>query len=290
MDNKFGRSYALSIQTQNPLVNLNVALPLTMEFDITRKLYSSANVSSLRVYNLSMNHRNQVRKNAWQVDEYRQVVLRAGYGLNLPIIFQGNITQAWSVREGDNFITTIEGFDGGYAFANPQTNPVFPSNTPQQAIITTLAGNLPKVAVGAIGAYSGSTGLGASYSEPTSQVLAQLTGNGFFVDNEVANCLNTNEVIAGDVLLISPQSGLLNTPVLEQNFLYFDILFEPKLYIGQQVILQSTTDFLYNGPAKVVSIHHRGTISAAVCGDAVSSVGLDISSSILKQVPRVIAA
>lgn len=289
MTDKYGLNYQLSIETRSGAF-LQLTPPFTLQFDVTRKFFSKANVSSIRILNLSQVNRNQIRKNQWEIDIYRQIALRAGYGKNLPLIHQGNITSAQSFREGVDFISQIESFDGGFALANPNPNPVFPAGTSQAEIIKGLAANLPHISLGAISDFPNNSGLSASYSNPTAEVLATLTGNGFFIDNEVVNCLKTDEVIEDEILILSPQSGLLNTPILEDNFLYIDILFEPRLYIGQQAQLQTGTlgdiGFNYNGPAKVISIHHRGTISEAVTSETVSTVGLDFSAAIYKEVQR----
>lgn len=299
---KFGREYLLTIQTDDAGDTIKINYPITLEFDINRKLFSSLNTGHFRIYNLSQLHRNQIRFSAWNVGTYRQIQLRAGYSTslslpalaNLPVVFQGNITQASSMREGPNFITTIEALDGGFAFNNPSENgtalPTFPAGTPNQTIITTVADALPKTSLGAIGSFPGSSGTGASFIGPPQEILSQYTGGGFFIDNESVNCLNTNEVIeSSNIPLINAQAGLLNTPALEQYWLYFDMIFEPRLQIGQLIALQSSTDFLFNGQAKVVSIHHRGVISGAVCGEAITTVGLDLSTQAWLPVPRAIA-
>lgn len=281
---KLGRSYQLKVQTQEGSI-LTVAPPFTVEFDITRNILTSANVSSIRVFNLSQNHRNQIRKNVNDYGDLRQITLTAGYGSNLPVVFTGNITQAWSVREGTNVITQIESYDGGFAFANGFTNQQFPAGTPVSSIITSLAGSLPGVSVGAIGSYPGTISRANSYSGTTTDLLRELTGGGFFIDNGKVNCLGDSECLVGEIQLINSASGLLGTPVREQTILNFDMLFEPRLVIGQQIQLQSITEANFNGFYKVISIKHRGMISEAVCGDAITSVGLFYGTQALSTVP-----
>jgi hypothetical protein len=217
---------------------------------------------------------------------YRSVQLQAGYGTNLPVIFQGNITQAWSVREGVNFVTSIECFDGGFAFANGVINETFPEGTPFESIIAAHLKNLPFTTPGVIGPQftqdaSGdlyTLGRGNTYSGNTLNSLSDLTVNGFFVDNEVSNVLGDSECIEGDIQIINSDSGLLGTPVREQTILNFDILFEPRVRAGQYIQLDSLEGTArlanYNGFYKVISVKHRGMISAAVCGDAVTSLGM----------------
>lgn len=268
---KFGRNYTLSIGTIDG-TTLTIKPPFTIEFDITRNTLTSANVCQIRIFNLSLNHRNQIRKNAQDYNNYLPISLSAGYGDNLPTIFKGNITQAWSVREGTNVITQIECFDGGFAFANGKSNIAFPAGTPQVAVFGNLIEDLPNISIGAIGNYSGSIGRGNTYNGNTADILRDITGGGFFVDNEKAYILGTDEYVAdAPPLLISSQSGLLGTPVLEQSVVRFDILFEPGIVPGRSIILDSITENNFNGNYKITAVKHRGMISDAVCGDAVTT-------------------
>ena len=215
---------------------------------------------------------------------YRSVQLQAGYGTNLPIIFSGNITQAWSVREGVNFITSIESFDGGFAFANGQTNTQFPSGTAFQTVVSNLASSLPGTTLGAVGNYPGSLSRGCSFSGNTANILRDITGGGFFIDNGKAHCLNDSECLDGEMVLINSASGLLGTPVRETTVLTFDMIFEPRLVVGQQIQLDSSTGANFNGFYKIISLKHRGMISEAVCGDAITTVGMWYGTSAITTV------
>jgi hypothetical protein len=281
---KFGRNYILLVQLQDGST-LTIQPPFTVEFDITRNILTSANVCSIRIYNLGVINRNQIEFNIYNQTEFRAVQLLAGYGNTLATIFHGNITQAWSVREGVNFITQIECFDGGFAYNNAQQNFQFPAGTPNQVVIETLVANLGihKVMTGAIGNFPGTTQRAKSYSGSTTNLLSTLTGGGFFIDNSYANCLGNSECLQGNIPLINSQSGLLGTPVREQNILTFDILFEPRVQAGQIIELESLTATqatiqtpkqAINGFYKISSVKHRGMISEAVCGDAITTLGM----------------
>ncbi len=284
---KFGRNYVLSIETTND-ETLTIEPPFTMEFDLTRNTLTSANVGSIRIYNLSQKNRSLIRRNVTDTSDIRLVQLAAGYGNNLPVIFRGNITQAWSVREGENFITQIESLDGGFAFSYGNTNTTFPAGTSMQVIIRSLIGTLPGVTVGAIGEYPGSLLRANSYSGNTTTLLKDITGGGLFIDNGRGNCLGDNECVSGGLPIINSQSGLLGTPLREQTIISFDMLFEPRLLVGQRVQLDSlegtSRGANFNGLYKVISLKHRGTISAGVCGDAITSVGMADVAGALKLV------
>ena len=124
---------------------------------------------------------------------------------------------------------------------------------------------------------------GISTNGSTINVLKEIAGgpgtSGFFIDNMTAHCLGENECLIGQIQVIDASVGLLNTPVIEQSIITFDMMFEPRLVCGQFIALSSITEPVLSGAYKVISIKHRGMISPTVCGDAVTTVGLAASTS-----------
>lgn len=268
---KFGRNYELRVQTDSGF--LTIAPPFTIEFDITRNTLTSANVCQIRIYNLSTITRNKIRFNQSDYGTFKAFSLRAGYGKNIPEIFTGNITQAWSMREGVNFVTQIECYDGGFAFVNGQANLQFPAGTPDSVKIAELAKTLPFTTLGAIGNYDGVSTRGNTYSGNTAELLKDVTGGGFFIDGGKANALKTNEYIADGVgiSVINAGSGLLGTPMLEQTIVRFDMLFEPGLNPGRKCRIESDTEANFNGDYVVTGVKHRGMISESVAGSVITT-------------------
>jgi hypothetical protein len=274
---KFNRNYQLSVETQEGNT-LTIELPFTIEFDITRNTLSSANVCQVRLYNLSERNRNQIFFNAFNQSQFRAILLKAGYGTNLSTVFTGNISQAWSVREGVNFITQIECYDGGYAFVNGNVDISFPAGTPIKTVVTTLMGFLPNVSIGAVGNFTGVLNRANTYSGNAAQLLFEITGGAFFIDQGKAYALQSDEYVPAignaaqsqPTILISDQTGLLNTPVLEQTIVRFEMLFEPSLNVGRLVFLQSTTNPNLNGFYKITAVKHRGMISSSMAGSLIT--------------------
>lgn len=261
---------------------IQIGLPLTVEFDIVRNVLASANTSSIRIVNLAENTRGKIYKDAFATNYFKGIELKAGYGDTIPTIFKGNISSASSVRESVGMVTRVEAYDGGFAFTNGRADVAFQGGTPINQILDSAIKYLPQVNKGAVGNYSGKLARGLTLSGNPAEQLAQLTNGGFFVDNEKAYCLGDNECIEGELALINADTGLLGTPVREQTVLTFDMIFEPRLLIGQKVRLQSSTEKLFNGDYKVISVRHRGTISDSVCGSAITSVGLWYGTELLK--------
>lgn len=283
---KFSRNYSLFVQGADR-TTLSLTLPFTIEFDITRNILSSANVAQIRIYNLSKKNRNNLRFDISNYGEFRGVLLKAGYGANLPTIFSGNIFTAWSVREGNNFISQIECFDGGYALANGIYNKSFISDTPEKSVLESMTQNLPQVSAGVMGNIEGNISRGNSYAGNTAELLNQLAPNKFFIDNQKAHILADDECLKGEISIINSEMGLLGTPVREETIIHFEMLFEPRLAIAQQINLESITDDNFNGAYKVISIKHKGVISGAVSGNATTTVGLMKGSGPLRVVGNV---
>ncbi len=270
--NKFGRNYELTINfISEGEPSLIVSPPFTLEFDVIRKTLGMANMCHLRIYNLSKLNRNRVRFNIFNRGIYRQVSLKAGYGNNIAEIFKGNMSQAWSHRQGTDWITEIICLDGGFAYLNGETAKTFTKGTPERVVVASVMQDLPFVKVGAIGGFDGVLSRGITVSGNTKSILSEeLTGGAFFIDKEKAYALKTNEYLAGKPILIDARSGLLGTPILEQTIARFEMLFEPQLNLGSTAILDSITGDNYNGIYKIVGIEHRGIISGAIAGSAIT--------------------
>ena len=278
---------------------IEIVPPFTIEFDIQRNLLGSSNVASFRIYNLSQVRRSQIRKDPQTYSDIRPIIFQAGYGEQLSDVFVGNISTAVSVREGVDYVTSISCYGGDLAYLLGITSSQFPSGTPIDTIIRTIAGQVAKqsgFSVGAVGAYPGTISRGNSYVGSGMDVLKDLTGNGVFVDNNKINCLNDDECLKGQLEEINSSFGILSTPVRGESNVSFEMLFEPRLQVGQKVIM-NLSNFIetnsnqvsqvtkqLNGPYKIVGLKHRGMISDAVCGNATSTVELWEGDKVLQEV------
>lgn len=276
---KFGRNYKLYVGTENGEL-LTIEPPFTISFDIIRNVLTSANVCQIKIYNLKEANRTRIWLDFTSYNRFRPVILQAGYGDNLATIFSGNVSQCWSVREGVNFITQIECYDGGFGFVNGNSARTFPAGTTQETIIKSLISDLPDVSFGAIGpSFISANGQlikttrGTTYNGPTVDILNEITGRAFFVDNRKAFVLGENECRQNDYFVINADSGLIGTPIREQTQINFEMLFEPQLDIGQLVKIESSTQKSFNGFYKLISLKHTGMISESVCGEVITTGG-----------------
>ena len=260
---------------------VTISLPFTIDFDINRNPLAELCTGSVRIYNLNETTRNRLYKDQYKMYRdntdnviYRSCELLAGYGNELSNIFRGNITRCFSKREGTNYITTIEIYDGQYALANGDVSDTIPAGTTKREAISTMMGHLPNIKKKVIGNYDGTIQRAMSIVGNVGDLLNEITSGGFFIDSEVAYALGDGECVKGDINVINSNSGLLGSPQREETLLTFDMIFEPRVKIAQMLSLESDTEKIFNGVYKVIALQHRGMISDSICGNVTTTIKL----------------
>jgi len=274
---KFGRKYTLLVDTVND-TTIEIKPPLTLEFNCKRNNLATANTASFKIYNLKEVTRNSIYKDKYNTLIYRKVELKAGYKEDSPIIFRGNILQAFSYRSGVNIITEITAYDGGFAISNSISAISVEKEEPQENVLATLVNDLRNVQGSRIGTFTRNSTRGRVLFGNTADLLVNETNDNFFIDNEKAYLLNRNEVIESGISIINAQSGLLESPRRSETQIIFKMLFEPQLQVSQIIELQSVINSILNGQYKVIGFEHIGTISEAVGGKCETNVSLWLGS------------
>ena len=272
---KFGRKYKLTIELENGKA-LEVASPLTCEFNIERTYASSLNQAVFKVYNLSLKNRNQLFQtrftSARAGGKRKSIVFQAGYD-NLTTCFKGSILEAYSFRQGVDVITYINAQDGGYQAYTSTANLTLSAGE-------TFLDGFKKIAatmglqIGSIGKTEGEYKRGKPVAGNTFYLLSKDFKNEFFIDLEKINKLAENEYIKSSVFEISSQTGLLGTPIIQGASLVVNTLFEPQINVANVVAVKSLITPKYDGQYKVMGVSHTGIISEAQAGDATTTLQL----------------
>lgn len=279
---KFGRKYQLSLEVAGGQ-NVTISLPFSCEFVVSRNSLASANTGFFRIYNLGKETRNLIQFDQYNVTQFRAIQFRAGYAQFTPLIFNGTIRKACSYRNGVDMITEIEAYDGGFQMVNGFTSMTLGSGTSAAQVIQSLAGSLPGIGGSAIVGNFPSINLRGEVLFGNTWNLIQQKSNGqAIIDNNQVKALAQDEAIVGEIPRIDASTGLLGSPKRADAMLEFEILFEPRLTVGQVIELKSTTNEIFNGTYKVMGFEHRGIISPSVAGDAKTSVSLWLGTQVLQ--------
>jgi hypothetical protein len=295
---KFQRNYKLTIELPGfepfkgvpyklPPVPETIVIepPFTLNFNIQRNCLASMNTGTFSILNLKEPTRRKIFHDRYDTTNYRYIELRAGYSEDMPIIFQGNLRQAYSVRSGTEWTTDIEAFDGGFAAVNGFTSQSFPAQSNLRDILTGIIKDMPKALGSNIGNYDQSNSRGVSILGNSWQEANKLIGydSHAFIDLETVNILKLNEYIDADtkIIKITSESGMLDTPKRFDTYLQLKMLFEPHIKVGQIVEIESL-ETIVNGQYKVIGVSHAGTISEATSGQCTTTLSLFLGAALLR--------
>ncbi len=286
---KFGRNYtikfeighrATDITTLIPEEIIEVSYPFTLNFKVSNGVnLSNAGQCSLQILNLNEEIQKKLWKDNYNNQKYILMEFRAGYQDVMPVLFFGFVTQCYSYREsgGVDFITEIQADNNSlismYGFANVTMS----KDTKAYDVIQTLMQKSAGYSPGYITQTIKPLRRNQTFIGQTLDLLKrEYEDKQIFIDNNELNILDENDVVPGDLLVITPESGLLGSPRRAERFLSIKMLFEPRLKLAQAIELRSESLNWFNQIYKIVAIEHSGTISPVVCGSVLTQVTLSL--------------
>lgn len=301
--NKFCRRYVLAIEGESSAPSsqpqIKAALtsaftitdPLTVQFSITRQCLGGNQEATFRIYNLAERTRNRLQKDYYQTDEFRAIQFKAGYDLDedargsLPIVFNGQVREAYSFRDGVDWVTEITAFDMGTMALSSYINETVGAGQTEQAILRHLSTKIKgSSAPAAVGKFPNTTKRATVLSGNVMDIIQSYVGHKTVTDNGRLLLLNDDEYLAGHDLTIDASSGLLGTPRRAAALLNVDLLFEPRATLYAMATIESDTMPEYNGDYKILSVKHDGIISGGVGGSCKTSLGLYFATAKLNPV------
>lgn len=270
----FDRVYSLQIEDMH-LSGLNIS------FEVKRSLSAKvANSAEIKVFNLSENSRKKLQA---MRDVF--VSLEAGYAQGSSLIFRGDLREAWSSKDGNEWTTLITSDDAAKARKKKRINQSFPAGTSVATVITACAkalqvglGNVTKKAAGAtlwnVTPASFHTGYVAS-GDALSQLdrVCRSCGLEWSIQDNQLQLLDRGAPLEEKGILLSPSSGLVGSPELGKGgVVRCTTLMIPGVYPGRRVQLESEH---VSGVYRVETTHHKAEFE----GD---SWGADIELTIPK--------
>jgi len=233
-----------------------------IDYSIKKTYTNSSNIGSLTIYNLNQTTRQALKKTKLQT-ELRFLNFSIGYEKQLISIFTGTVKECSSERNGNNILTTIEGWDGGEAMIQAETNITIDNTTD---IYGTLLNDLKKYKIlkGYISPkaqYKVAGTRGIVLNGKTWELIKKYQNDLIiFIDNQKLY-IYTREERKKESFVINVETGLLNTPRdFGTGYIEVETIAKPTIQLFSAVDLEVMTDPTYNGLYKVVSIEQNGTI------------------------------
>lgn len=238
---------------------------LRVRFEFSRPFVWTPCVGKIEVFNLSADTRAHIQ------DRNAKAVIAAGYrGTGLIGLGVMSVAQVSHRREGPDWITKLEGGDGGRNFWNARANLSFAGGTPMATAVNALVSKLGhKTGPGTIAtiqkAFAGKVFKnGASFQGNAHEELRHLlksAGVDLAIANETVYAIPEDGDI-GQVIEIGPESGLIGSPDTsapphpgKPKLLKVKILLRPDLLRGQVVSLNTRQQ---KGIFRIYELKHTG--------------------------------
>lgn len=260
---------------------------LKIAFNVSKGISGTANSAEIEIWNLSEGHRNALGK------ELDDITLEAGYtppngGSNVGIIFKGQMRDVEHRRDGPDIISRITCGDGDKAFRRATTSKTFPKGTPVEDVVEELYKQLEKEGIDR-GEWKFPEDM-PKYERPYSMcgtctreldLVGRSRGFYWSVQN------GTFEVIPGDgfiggVVLITPETGMIDTPTITDNGVKVSCLLNPEIRPNRRVQIESQT-LEMNGEGGMYRVseanysgdNREGSFEVAIHGEAIKGGKVD---------------
>lgn len=219
---------------------------IKIRFTVSKTITASQNTAEIEIWNLKEGSRNAIGK------ELDDVTLEAGYeppegGSNVGIIFRGQIRDVEHRRDGPDIITRISCGDGDKAIRRATISRTFPAGSSVEDVVKGIYEDLEAQGIER-GEWKFPDNL-PPYNRPYSMCGSCARemdrvgrGRGFYwsVQNGVMEVVPGNGFVGG-VTLLTPESGLIDTPTITDNGVKVSALLNPEIRPGRRVQIQSET-------------------------------------------------
>ena len=236
----YGRRYRVIVSNANG-VALDVS-ELRCTFKIQKTILQQPNFSEIVIYNLSAETENAI------IQEGNRIVIEAGYeGEQYGLIFDGDIIQ--TVRDKEDSVTyrlSLYAIDGdrfynqgfvGFSMLKGQTARSAIENVVSKASIPSELGSISD---------------GLSNSELTRgkvvfglakdylRQLAQSHNATFYIEDGKVNIVRATDLPEGEILDLSPTSGLIGVPSQSEYGVSFKCMMNPRIKINSLVHIDNS--------------------------------------------------
>ncbi|MEI6807010.1 MAG: hypothetical protein WCK49_11015, partial [Myxococcaceae bacterium] len=225
---------------------------LDISFFVEKTLTQEPNTAEIKIYNL-----NDANRKTLQDQQHIPVLLKAGYENSVGLLFKGDLTEAFSQREGPDWVTTIRSGDGLVALRSAQIQQSFKAGTPMLDVLKSLAKTLGistgdavqklerlladrSFSVGGgLKNLDNSMAVSGNSMQQLHKALKPLGLEASIQDNAL-QILVSKQALEQTAVLLSADTGLLGSPQLSnQGVLRAQALLNHELFPGRKIKLET---------------------------------------------------
>ena len=270
---RFNRVYTFRALADNR--ELEVTEPFRIQFDALKSVTGfGLNKLRAKLYGLGESARSIFIKTPEQQRIVR-VELLVGYAGQRSRIFSGNLHRGDVQLTADGYVVTIECYDGGLDYFNAYTSRTIRG---KDNAIDAIISDMPNTVRGKVRQPETLTRpkvlVGRSY-----ELLEDLTApqDRMYVDDGKVFIIGPDDVTSEYIPVVSPETGLMNTPEKEFSRVTFDSVLNPYVRIGSRVELISVVTPQYNGTYKVDTIAYKGDLEGEDWRQTITGFNLGVA-------------
>lgn len=183
--------------------------PLHVSFSVERADTESSNTAKVTVWNLNPEHLAELNKDDCIV------VLRAGYGSVMPLIFTGVVTFAKTSKDGSDVMTEIELVDNRIEIRDTYVSVSYAGSVSCKTLIQDTADQMGLTVTFGYNVEFKEIPNGYSYVGAASTILTKAcdtSGLVWDIQNGVLQVKKPNDTMSREVYVLSAETGLIGTP------------------------------------------------------------------------------
>lgn len=212
--------------------------PMRIVFQVRKTDAQTPNTANIKIYNLATDTARQIR------EEFKSIILHAGYPSNFGVIFSGNIKQVRFGREqGTDTYVNITAGDGDYAYNYSVVNTTLAAGAKQSDQMAAAGGAMVKNGVQQ--GFMAETGDAAL---PRGKVMygmardylrqsAQSTDTSWSVQDGKLQVVSLTDTLPNQAVVLNSKSGLVGFPEQTNEGVSARCLLNPLLRIGGKVVI-----------------------------------------------------
>ena len=212
---------------------------LRVHFEVAKTVEAAPNVAVIKIYNLHPDNEAKIK------NEFDEVLLNAGYTDAMRLVFRGNIKHVYRYRDGNDYITEIEGGDGDKDFRRAVMNETLAAGTTTAQLVDRAVGTFKGVggtAKGYVQVNDRARLRGRVISGNTRDVLhdvARESGANWSIQDGQLVIVSTNDVLPGEAVLIRADTGMLGAPEINDKGIAVKCLLNPVLRVNGAIQLDN---------------------------------------------------
>lgn len=234
---------------------------LRVTFAIQKNLRKEPNTSTVTIYNLSKDSRSKVQ------DQDLEVTLDAGYVDNRHLIFAGQLDYSSHVKQGTDWVTTMQSGDGSKVYQTARINESIKGPASLSAVVQKAAnalginiGNaLTKISKGSLRGNLSEWVNGVVLQGKAEKQLDKIlrsAGYSWSIQDGQLQLLGPEETLEEQAAVLRPGTGLIGSPEPgDKGVIRARSLLQPRLLPGRKVKIESAT---VNGFFKILKTNFVG--------------------------------